>query len=81
MNNNGSTFLVSFMLAIILFLLGLAIAPALKDTTQESMNDPIINCSTTTNNQLKAVCTSIDMQQLFIGFIFGVAGLIIARSL
>lgn len=64
-----------------MFILGLALAPALKEVTGETMGDPLLNCSTTTNAQIKTVCTSIDIQNLFIGIIFGVAGIIIVRSL
>jgi len=79
MNKRGTSIFFGLMIAIIFFLLGLALAPALKDVTGESMQSPLLNCSSTTNDTFKAVCTSIDIQQLFIGIIFGIGGLVIWR--
>ena len=79
MNKKGFTLIFGLMFATILFILGLALAPSLKGVTGEVMQDTSLNCSTTSNTQLKAICTSIDIQQLFIGIIFGLAGLVIWR--
>lgn len=81
MNKKGFVLLFSLMMVVVFFLLGLALAPALKGVTGEAMDSPLLNCSTTTNDQIKIACDSIDMQQLFIGVIFGMAGLLLARSL
>lgn len=77
MNKKGFALIFGLMLATILFLLGMALAPALQQTTKEQMND--LNCSTVTSQQTKAICTSIDMMQLFVPILFGLAGIIIWR--
>ena len=79
MNNKGTSLFFGLMLAVILMIIGLALAPALQDVTNETMDNPSLNCSTTTDNTSKAICTSIDIQQLFIGVIFGLSGLVIWR--
>ena len=79
MNKKGFAILVSLMLAVVFFILGMALAPALKDTTQEAMDSYMLNCSSTSITQTtQAVCTSIDMfLPLFVGLIFGVAGALV----
>lgn len=64
------------MMGVVFFLLGLALAPALTQTVDEQMDS--LNCSTTTDDQTKAVCTSLDMEKLFIAVIFGLAGVLLA---
>ncbi|MFW5902808.1 MAG: hypothetical protein ACOC56_00485 [Atribacterota bacterium] len=77
-NKKGITLLVGLMLATILFLLGLAIAPALSDTLSETSDK--LNCDSDSISQPRqALCTSIDMHHLFIPIIFGFAGLTIWR--
>ncbi|GBE19363.1 MAG TPA: hypothetical protein ENG87_00490 [Candidatus Pacearchaeota archaeon] len=85
--NEKATMSIFFglMLAILLFFLGLALAPALQDVTTEAGNAQNLNCSTINSthpdyNTIKPVCTSIDIQQLFIGIIFGLAGLVVWRA-
>ena len=79
-NKKGIALLFYLMVGVLFFILGMALAPALKDTTDQARNDTQLNCSTTTDNQTKAVCRSIDIQQVFIGIIFGLAGLVIVRG-
>jgi len=79
MNKKGFTLIFGLMLATILFLIGMAIAPALQEVVTEQMNSNLLNCSTATAQQTKAICTSIDSMQLFVPIIFGLAGLIIWR--
>lgn len=82
MNKRGSVMLVWFMVGIMFFVFGLAIASPLGTTTKQSMDDPMLNCSTTTDDQTKAVCTQIDLYQpLYVGLMFGLAGLLIGRVL
>ena len=81
MNKKGFGLIFALMFAVMMFVLGLALAPVLQDVTDQTRADPLLNCSTTTNAQIKAVCTSVDIQQFWVGIIFGVAGLIIARSI
>ena len=60
----------------IFFVLGMALAPALKDTIYESTTDPILGChNATITNQNQAICTSLEvMSPFFIGLIFGLSG-------
>ena len=81
MNTKGLVPIFALMLGVLLFILGMAIAPALKDTTNEAMQSSFLDCSNSSiTDQNKAVCASIDtMQPVFIGVIFGLAGLLIGR--
>jgi len=80
-NKKGFILIYGLMLGVIVFLLALALSPSLKQVTEEQMNSPLLNCSTTTNQQLKAVCTSIDLQNLFVALLIGVGGIIIIRHI
>ena len=78
MNKKGQTIIVGFMLGVVAIFLAIALAPALKDTSDEAMNDPMLNCSTTTDDQTKSVCTAIDMQMpTYVAVLLGLAFLII----
>jgi len=77
-NKSGQTIIYLLMMGILFFFIGLALAPSLRDVVSETMQDNLLNCSTTTDTQTKIICTSIDMTlPLFIGIIFGLAGVII----
>lgn len=78
-NKKGMAILFFMMIGVVFFVLGMALAPALKQTTDQAQNDSQLNCSTTTDAQTKAVCRSIDIQQLFVGVIFGLGGIILTR--
>jgi hypothetical protein len=78
-DKRGFSILIALMLGAVLLILGMALAPALKDTTSEAMSSSFLNCSSTSNQQLKAVCTSIDIQQWYVGIIFAIAGMVIYR--
>ena len=77
MNKRGQVVFIMLMLGVVLFVLALAFAPALINTIDESLDDPMLNCSTTTDDQTKAVCTSMEMNKLYIGIIFGLAGVLL----
>lgn len=74
---------VYLMLGITFFILGLALTPALTDVTNEATSSVQLNCSNVSiSDQNKAVCDSIDIQPfLFIGTVFGLAGLILAGAI
>ena len=75
-NKRGQvTIFFLLMMGVVFFLLGLALAPGIVQTVDDSMSE--LNCSTTTDDQTKAVCTSMDLNKLYIGIIFGLAGLIL----
>jgi hypothetical protein len=77
-NKKGFTLLYSLMLGLLLFFVGLAIAPAMKDTVHQAMGDTSLNCSTTDVTLFKASCTQIDfMLPLIVGICFGFAGFLI----
>lgn len=82
MNKKGqASIFFLIMMGVVFFFLGLALAPALNTTINESLDDPVLNCSTTTDDQTKAVCTSMDMNKLYTGIIFGLAGIILAGAI
>lgn len=78
----GQGFFFLLMVGLVFFLLGLALAPALQEITQEQMDSSFLNCSDSSITQpTKAVCTSIDMMTfLFTGVIFGLGGVLITRA-
>lgn len=80
-NKKGSAAFVMLMLGIVFFVLGLALAPALKDVVTDSRSTAELNCTdpaVLANQQSHAICTQIDIfQPLFIGLLFGLAGLLI----
>ncbi len=76
-NKKGSVILYTLMLGVLLFLLAMAFAPALKNTTDEARDSELLNCSTTEDSQTKAVCTSIDIQQFYFGIVLGLAAIVL----
>lgn len=82
MNKKGSAAFVMLMLGIVFFVLGMALAPSLKEVTTDSRSTAELNCSDPTvlaNQQSHAICTQIDIfQPLWIGIMFGLAGLLLA---
>lgn len=79
-DKKGFILLYSLMLAVIIFLLALALSPPMKDVIEETMSNNLLNCSTTTNPQTKAICTSIDIQLLFNVILIGIGGIVIWRA-
>lgn len=80
MNKRGMSALVMLMIAVVFYVLGLALANPLRQITAQAMSSTELNCSTVTSYQDKAVCRSMDLfQPFYVGLIFGFAGLIIAR--
>jgi len=83
MNKKGSSIFFLLMIGIVFFILGLALTPILTDATTEYSTTSILNCSNSSSltDQDKAVCTSLDLQPfLFMGTIFGLAGLLLAGA-
>lgn len=81
MNKRGTVALVYLMLGVLFFLLGMALAPALTDTTNQARDSDNLDCSNASiSNQDKAICYQVDtFPPLFIGILFGFGGLILAR--
>lgn len=79
MDKKGTTLFILFSLGILFFLLGLALAPPLKEVITESTTTSYLNCTNTSiSDQDRSVCTSIDsMFPLFTGVIFGLAGMLL----
>lgn len=79
MNKLGMVGFYIFMLGVLLFFLGMALAPALTQTSDEARGD--INCSNVTiSNQDKSVCYQVDsMPPLFVGVVFGLGGLLLTK--
>jgi len=78
MNKRGQVVFIMLMLGVVLFVLALAFAPALINTIDESLDDPMLNCSTTTDSATKAACSSMEMNKLYVGIVLGLAGLLFA---
>ncbi len=78
-SKKGMAAIYYFMIAILFFVVGLAIAPALINTSDESQTE--LDCTNSSiSNQDKSVCYQIDsMAPVYIGIIFGLGGIIIAR--
>lgn len=81
MNKKGSTVFFLLMLGIIFFLLALALAPSLVQTSNEARTQ--LDCTNVSiSNQDKANCYQIDsIPPMYVGLIFGLGGLILARLL
>jgi len=77
MNKRGQVVFIMLMLGVVLFVLALAFAPELINTIDESLDDPMLNCSTTTDAQTKAVCSSMEANKLYVGIVFGLAGVLL----
>ena len=82
MNKKGSTILISLMIGIICFLLGLALALPIKQVIDDSRAEGQLNCTTVTSYQDKANCYVVDMfLPLLVGTFFGIAGFFIGGRL
>ena len=78
-NKKGSTIFFIFMMGIIFFVLGMALANPLKETLDEARGVDGLDCNNASiSNQYKAYCTSVDIfLPLFVGLIFGLGGMLI----
>lgn len=80
LNKRGTSFFLVFMLGIVCFILGMALTYPIVQTVQDGQQQ--MNCSTATDYQTKANCTSVDMFiPLLIGTLFGLAGMLIGGKL
>lgn len=67
---------ISLMLGIVFFILGIALASPFAQVTSTASTQ--MNCSTATDYQTKANCTSTDMLlPLLVGTILGIGGFFI----
>lgn len=82
-NKKGVAAFFYFMIGVLFFVLGMALAPALTKTTDESRSTSQLNCSNNSiSNQDKSVCYQLDaIPPVYVGIIFGFAGIIITRLL
>ena len=79
MNKRGQAIFFLLSVGVVFFLLGLALAPALKEVTDDAMGVDQLNCSNPEiTDQQKANCTGTDILQfLFTGTVFGLAGVLV----
>jgi predicted component of type VI protein secretion system len=82
MNKRGTAIFFIFMMGIVFFLMGLALAKPTQEVVEESMLQ--LNCTTnylvntSIDNQSRAICTSMDMfVPLIVGTLFGLGGIMI----
>lgn len=83
MNKKGMAAFYFFMIGIIFFLLGLALAPALSDVINGNgvRGSDGLDCNNVSiSNQDKAICYQTDaIPPLFIAVVFGLGSIILAR--
>lgn len=81
MNKSGSVMFYGMMLALVLVILGLALAPAVKDFTTEARSS--MDCDNSSiSNFVKAGCIATDIQlPYFIGTVILIGGAIIGARI
>lgn len=68
-------YLLSFMLGVLCFFLGLALASPMTDVVQEATNSTELNCTGTLTTMQEAVCTQLDIfPMILVGLLFGLGG-------
>ena len=79
MNNKGQVAIVMIMFAIVIFILAMAIAPAIKQSTDTARNEANLNCSEEGISTFdKVTCIASDMTLFyFIGGMIAIAGIIV----
>lgn len=79
MNNKGSIAILFFMVAVLFFVLAMALAPSLTETSRDAYDD--LNCTNSTiTDSTKTTCYQIDtFSPLYVGVILGLGGIILAR--
>lgn len=83
MNKRGASIFVAFMIGVLCFFLAWGLAVPLTTAATSSMSS--LNCGIGVNASLnytqQATCTQIDtIVPVFIGFIIGIAGVVIGAS-
>ena len=79
-NKKGQSAVLVFMIAVVVIILGLAFAFPVNEATTNAQTS--MNCSTTTDDFVKAGCWVQDIGQgYFIGGILAFAGVIIAARI
>ena len=92
MNKQGSVVIYGMMLAITIIVLVLALAPVVSDAIQSARNEtdltdpnsPVVgmNCSTTTNNFVKAGCLAADISIFYwVGGLLFLAGAVVTAKI
>ena len=83
LNNKAQGMSVAFMLAVVIIIFAVAVAPTINLFSTNAMNETSefggMNCTDTTDDFLKAGCRVADLTQLyFIGGLIAIAGIVIA---
>ena len=88
MNKNGQVILVTFMIGIVFIIFALAVAPAIKQSSDIARNQTTdtsigLDCSNSTISKFdKTNCVVVDLfNPYFIGFVIAAGGAIIAAKL
>jgi cellobiose-specific phosphotransferase system component IIC len=85
-NKKGSIMFYALMLGIAIFVLALALAPAIRDFTYSAMNETVndtvgMNCSTTTDNFIKVTCIVTDLSLFyFVGALILISGAVVTAK-
>jgi len=86
MNNKGQTMFYGLMLGMIIFVLALALAPAVAESTNNARNDSVdgytgMNCSAPRDNFVRVTCIATDLSlPYFIGILIFIAGAIVTAK-
>ena len=88
MNNKAQVgnYAVAFMLAIVIIIIGVSLAHPVNEVTTMAMNETSsiggMNCTSTTDDFMKAGCWTMDIgQAFFIGSLIALAGVIISARI
>lgn len=81
MNKGGFAIIISFMLGVTLFWLGMVLAPALKPVIADSLTQADCSSEGLTYQQ-QSTCTVLDaFLPLFLGLILGIGGILLGNAL
>ena len=85
MNKKGVAVLVYFMMGVLFFIIGLALAGVSTDVVNDDnvMGSSGLDCTNSSiSNQDKATCRSVEIQfPVYVATIFGLAGMLLTRML
>ncbi len=81
MNNRGMAAFYLFMVGIVFFLLALALAPVLMETSDQARNADNLDCANASiSNQDKSICYQVDaMPPLYTAVLFGLGAMLFTR--
>lgn len=80
MNNSGQVSLLALMLATVVILMALGLAYSVWQGSNSAYNT--MNCSSTTDDFVKAACYTLDLTPFFfIGILISLAGIVLVSKI